>query len=79
MSGAATLATDSSTKARTIVDAPLGAARDVVCLRTEPELAAGDSQRTDRFVGMPIMSPVVRSLNSLDVGIAVMKLRRDGD
>ena len=61
-------------------DAPLGAARDVVLIfgRETGGLAAEIHERyRDRFVGMPIMSPLVRSLNlSTSVGIAVYEVLR---
>lgn len=76
-----------STRAtRTLWDAPLGAAADVVLIfgRETGGLPAELHQRhTDRFVGMPVLSPRVRSLNlSTSVGIAVyevLRQRRDLD
>jgi len=61
-------------------DAPLGDARDVVLIfgretgGLSPEL---HERYRDRFVGMPIQSPLVRSLNlSTSVGIAVYEVLR---
>ncbi len=61
-------------------DAPLGAADDVVLIfgretgGLPPEL---HDRYRDRFVGMPILSPLVRSLNlSTSVGIAVYEVLR---
>jgi tRNA (cytidine/uridine-2'-O-)-methyltransferase len=70
-----------STKAtNTLWDAPLGAARDVVLIfgRETGGLAPEIHDRyRDRMVGMPIRSPLVRSLNlSTSVGIAVYEVLR---
>jgi tRNA (cytidine/uridine-2'-O-)-methyltransferase len=70
-----------STKASArLWDAPLGAARDVVLIfgRETGGLAQEIHERyRDRFVGMPILSPLVRSLNlSTSVGIAVYEVLR---
>jgi len=70
-----------STKAtRLLWDAPLGATDDVVLVfgretgGLPPEL---HDRYRDRFVAMPIVSPVVRSLNlSTSVGIAVYETLR---
>ena len=70
-----------STKATTRVwDAPLGDGRDVVLIfgRETGGLPQDLHDRyRDRFVGMPILSPLVRSLNlSTSVGIAVYEVMR---
>jgi tRNA (cytidine/uridine-2'-O-)-methyltransferase len=70
-----------STKAtRRLWDAPLGTARDVVLIfgRETGGLPQHLHDRYgDRFVGMPILSPLVRSLNlSTSVGIAVYEVLR---
>jgi tRNA (cytidine/uridine-2'-O-)-methyltransferase len=70
-----------STKAtRLLWDAPLGAPRDVVLVfgRETGGLPAELHERySDRFVMMPIASPLVRSLNlSTSVGIAVYEVLR---
>jgi len=70
-----------STKAATrLWDAPLGASRDVVLIfgRETGGLPQDIHDRyRDRFVGMPILSPVVRSLNlSTSVGIALYEVLR---
>jgi tRNA (cytidine/uridine-2'-O-)-methyltransferase len=70
-----------STKAtRFLWDAPLGAANDVVLVfgRETGGLPAEFHDRYhDRFVGMPILSPRVRSLNlSSSVAIAVYEVLR---
>ncbi len=70
-----------STKAsRTLWDAPLGAASDVVLVfgRETGGLPADLHERyRERFVTMPIASPRVRSLNlSTSVGIAVYEVLR---
>src|SRR5215211_751695 len=70
-----------STKAtRLLWDAPLGASSDVVLVfgRETGGLPAELHERhRDRFVAMPITSPLVRSLNlSTSVGIAVYEVLR---
>ena len=70
-----------STKAsRPLWDAPLGEARDVVLIfgRETAGLPPDLLERFgDRLVGMPIVSPEVRSLNlSTSVGIAVYEVLR---
>jgi tRNA (cytidine/uridine-2'-O-)-methyltransferase len=70
-----------STKAtRTLWDAPLGAAGDVVLIfgrETGGLPAELHARYPDRFVGMPILSPRVRSLNlSSSVAIAVYEVLR---
>jgi tRNA (cytidine/uridine-2'-O-)-methyltransferase len=70
-----------STKATTMLwDAPLGGAKDVVLIfgRETGGLPQQIHDRyRDRFVGMPILSPRVRSLNlSTSVGIAVYEVLR---
>jgi tRNA (cytidine/uridine-2'-O-)-methyltransferase len=70
-----------STKAATrFWDAPLGQPRDVVLIfgRETGGLPPEIHERyRDRFVGMPILSPLVRSLNlSTSVGIAVYEVLR---
>lgn len=70
-----------STRATTrFWDAPLGQPRDVVLIfgRETGGLAPEIRERyRDRFVGMPILSPLVRSLNlSTSVGIAVYEVLR---
>ncbi|HUQ89892.1 MAG TPA: tRNA (cytidine(34)-2'-O)-methyltransferase [Vicinamibacterales bacterium] len=70
-----------STKAAVrLWDAPLGNAADVVLIfgRETGGLPQDIHDRyRDRFVGMPILSPVVRSLNlSTSVGIAVYEVLR---
>ena len=70
-----------STKAtRLLWDAPLGASPDVVLIfgRETGGLPQDLHDRyRDRFVGMPIHSPLVRSLNlSTSVGIAVYEVLR---
>lgn len=70
-----------STRAsRLLWDAPLGAARDVVLVfgRETGGLPADLHERyPERFVAMPILSPLVRSLNlSTSVGIAVYEVLR---
>jgi len=70
-----------STKATTMVwDAPIGDAADVVLIfgRETGGLAPEIHDRyRDRFVCMPIASPLVRSLNlSTSVGIAVYEVLR---
>ena len=70
-----------STKAsRLLWDAPLGSASDVVLIfgRETGGLPADLHERyRDRFVGMPMLSPRVRSLNlSTSVGIAVYEVLR---
>ena len=70
-----------STKAtRLLWDAPLGASNDVVLIfgretgGLPPELHEG---YRDRFVGIPILSPHVRSLNlSTSVGVALFEVLR---
>ena len=70
-----------STKAtRVLWDAPLGGANDVVLVfgRETGGLPAEIHERyRDRFVGMPIVSPLVRSLNlSTSVAIAIYEVMR---
>ena len=70
-----------STKAsRLFWDAPFGQSRDVVLIfgRETGGLAPDIHERyRERFVGMPILSPLVRSLNlSTSVGIAVYEVVR---
>ncbi len=70
-----------STKAtRLLWDAPLGAGDDVVLIfgRETGGLPAALHERyLDRFVTMPMLSPLVRSLNlSTSVGIAVFEVLR---
>ncbi|MBY0496053.1 MAG: tRNA (cytidine(34)-2'-O)-methyltransferase [Cyanobacteria bacterium] len=70
-----------STRAVTrLWDAPLGEPRDVVLIfgRETGGLPQDLHDRyRDRFVGMPILSPLVRSLNlSTSVGIAVYEVLR---
>ena len=70
-----------STKAKRLLwDAPLGVSRDTVLVfgRETGGLPAELHERySDRFVAMPIHSPVVRSLNlSTSVGIAVYEVLR---
>ena len=70
-----------STKATTVFwDAPLGAAENVVLVfgRETGGLPADLHERyRERFVGMPILSPHVRSLNlSTSVGIALYEVLR---
>ena len=70
-----------STKAmRTLWDAPLGAAADVVLVfgRETGGLPTELHDRyAERFVAMPMLSPLVRSLNlSTSVGIAVYEVLR---
>lgn len=70
-----------STKARRLFwDAPLAGPDDVVLVfgRETGGLSAGLHERyRERFVGMPILSPRVRSLNlSTSVGIAVYEVLR---
>ena len=70
-----------STKAtRLLWDAPLGASEGVVLIfgRETGGLPAELHERyADRFVGMPILSPLVRSLNlSTSVAIAVYEVLR---
>ena len=70
-----------STKAtRLLWDAPLAAADDVVLIfgRETGGLPADLHERySDRFVGMPMLSPRVRSLNlSTSVGIALYEVLR---
>jgi tRNA (cytidine/uridine-2'-O-)-methyltransferase len=70
-----------STKAtRLLWDAPLGSVRDVVLVfgRETGGLPAELHERhRDRFVAMPILSPLVRSLNlSTSVAIAVYEVLR---
>ena len=70
-----------STKAAArLWDAPLGASRDVVLIfgRETGGLPPDIHDRyRDRFIGMPILSPLVRSLNlSTSVGIAVYEVLR---
>jgi tRNA (cytidine/uridine-2'-O-)-methyltransferase len=70
-----------STKAsRRIWDAPLGEADNVVLIfgRETGGLPADVHEKyQDRFVGMPILSPLVRSLNlSTSVGIAIYEVLR---
>ena len=70
-----------STKAaQRLWDAPLGSHRDVVLIfgRETGGLPQEIHDRyRDRFVGMPILSPLVRSLNlSTSVGIAVYEVLR---
>jgi|SRR5436190_10710219 len=70
-----------STKAtRMLWDAPLGAPSDVVLIfgRETGGLPASLHERyRDRFVAMPMLSPLVRSLNlSTSVGIAVYEVLR---
>src|SRR4249920_2793323 len=75
-----------STKAaRPLWDAPLAASKEVVLIfgRETGGLPAELHERyADRFVGMPILSPIVRSLNlSTAVAIAlyeVLRQRRSG-
>jgi tRNA (cytidine/uridine-2'-O-)-methyltransferase len=75
-----------STRAtRTMWDAPLGAAADVVLIFGRETGGLPDDLRArygDRFVTMPMVSPHVRSLNlSTSVGIAayeVLRQRRAG-
>ena len=70
----------SSRSPRSYWDAPLGAARDVVLVfgRETTGLPADLHERyADRLVGMPMLSPLVRSLNlSTSVGIAVYEVLR---
>jgi tRNA (cytidine/uridine-2'-O-)-methyltransferase len=65
---------------RRLWDAPLGASPDVVLIfgRETGGLPQDLHDRyRDRFVGMPILSPLVRSLNlSTSVGIAVYEVLR---
>jgi tRNA (cytidine/uridine-2'-O-)-methyltransferase len=70
-----------STRAtRLLWDAPLGADEDVVLIfgrETDGLPAALHERYRERFVGMPIHSPVVRSLNlSTSVGVAVYEVLR---
>ena len=70
-----------STQAKRLLwDAPLGAARSAVLVfgRETGGLPAELHERyADRFVAMPILSPLVRSLNlSTSVGIAVYEVLR---
>ena len=70
-----------STKAKRMMwDAPLGSHSDVVLVfgRETGGLPADLHERyRDRFLGMPIVSPLVRSLNlSTSVGIAVYEVIR---
>lgn len=70
-----------STKAtRVLWDAPLGSSEDVVLVfgrETGGLPAELHTRYPDRFVGMPMMSPLVRSLNlSTSVGIAVYETVR---
>jgi tRNA (cytidine/uridine-2'-O-)-methyltransferase len=70
-----------STKATTpLWDAPLGSSENVVLVfgRETGGLPADLHERyADRFVGMPMLSPRVRSLNlSTSVGIALYEVRR---
>ncbi|HJQ19442.1 MAG TPA: tRNA (cytidine(34)-2'-O)-methyltransferase [Gemmatimonadaceae bacterium] len=70
-----------STNAKRLLwDAPLGAARDVVLIfgRETGGLDPAIHERyADRFLAMPMHSPVVRSLNlSTSVGIAVYEVLR---
>lgn len=70
-----------STRAsRPLWDAPLGRSGDIVLIfgRETGGLPAALHERyRDRFVGMPILSPHVRSLNlSTSVGIAVYEVLR---
>ncbi len=70
-----------STKAtRLLWDAPLGDANNVVLVfgRETGGLPAEIHERySDRFVGMPIVSPLVRSLNlSTSVAIAIYEVMR---
>ena len=70
-----------STKAtRLFWDAPLGASEDVVLIfgrETGGLPARLHEQYRDRFVGMPIVSPHVRSLNlSTSVGVALYEVLR---
>ena len=70
-----------STKAtRLLWDAPLGSSEDVVLIfgRETGGLPADLHERyADRFVGMPMQSPRVRSLNlSTSVGIALYEVLR---
>ena len=70
-----------STKAeRRLWDAPLGEPRDVVLIfgRETGGLPQDLHDRyRERFVGMPILSPLVRSLNlSTSVGVAVYEVLR---
>lgn len=70
-----------STKAtRLLWDAPLGAPRNVVLVfgrETGGLPEALHARYTDRFVGMPILSPRVRSLNlSTSVAIAAYEVLR---
>ena len=70
-----------STKAKRLLwDAPLGRADDVVLIfgrETGGLPAAIHDRYGDRFVTMPMMSPLVRSLNlSTSVGIAVFEVLR---
>jgi len=70
----------STTATRPLWDAPLGAAAGVVLIfgRETGGLPAELHERyRDRFVGMPILSPRVRSLNlSTSVAIAVYEVLR---
>ena len=70
-----------STRAtRLLWDAPLGSSEDVVLIfgRETGGLPEDLHERyADRFVGMPMLSPRVRSLNlSTSVGIALYEVRR---
>ncbi len=70
-----------STKAsRRLWDAPLGEAGNVVLIfgrETGGLSPAIHEKYQDRFVGMPILSPLVRSLNlSTSVGIAIYEVLR---
>jgi tRNA (cytidine/uridine-2'-O-)-methyltransferase len=70
-----------STKAKRLLwDAPLGRADDVALIfgrETGGLPAAIHDRYGDRFVTMPMMSPLVRSLNlSTSVGIAVFEVLR---
>ena len=61
-------------------DAPLGAPEDVVLVFGRETGGLPDElheRYRDRFVGMPMLSPVVRSLNlSTSVGIAAYEVLR---
>jgi len=70
----------STTATRLFWDAPLGEAADVVLIFGRETGGLPDDLRdryADRFVAMPVLSPLVRSLNlSTTVGIAVYEVLR---
>lgn len=70
-----------STRARQLLwDAPLGAASDVVLIFGRETVGLSDELQeryADRLVAMPMLSPLVRSLNlSTSVGIALYEVLR---